>query len=318
MASDAAETPSPQPLPEGPDADVRMSRLHGALKQLKARGAAPLSTLKADLPSLDDRSAASTDLRNGAASQSAAGSLPSHRLPTDAAPAAERRQTPAPATPVSAPPLAPVRAERVAAEQAALQLRDCLAPAHCQQLERLANAILAQFPAGVQAAIAIAAVDAWQDSAGIAARLAWQLAERKDGETLFIEQNLASRGLSKSAPPWGLCEVVSGRADWSQAISPSAVAGLSLLGPGSAFPPEDVPLNEQWRSAMQQLKQRYRYIIADVHPRQNVANAAWLAAFDGIYLAITLRQSARGVCAQTAAAVKAGGAIIRGCIALEG
>src|SRR5689334_13781118 len=57
MAADLTGTPSPQPFPEGPGPDVRMSRLHEALKQLKAKGASPRSTIQTGIGQAESKSA---------------------------------------------------------------------------------------------------------------------------------------------------------------------------------------------------------------------------------------------------------------------
>ncbi|HVX59242.1 MAG TPA: hypothetical protein VHC19_01525 [Pirellulales bacterium] len=195
-------------------------------------------------------------------------------------------------------------------------LEDCLTAKACQQLDRLVGAILSPLPAGAPAAVAIAAVDAWRDAAGIAKRLAWRLAEQKQGDVLLISRDQVASRSERLAPSWGLADVVTGRAEWSEAIAPSEVAGLYLLGPGSPLPPEDVPSRDQWRSAMKQLKQRFRYIATDL--RANLGeDTAWAAAFDGVYLAVELHCTPRETAAQATAALKHGGAAVRGCIALD-
>lgn len=323
MASDPAETPSPQPLPEGREADVRITRLHDALKHLKSKRTAPPSPLPEELPHAPPDAAAAVALepapqaRPPAPPVEAPGpeevlALPSLEPPPEVRAAPEQAAAPAPSPPVAPPPLLPA-----AASPRPPALEDVLSSKALGELDRIVDVILAQAPAKTPAAIALAAVDAWQDVAGIASRLAWRLAERKEGATLLVEEELSTRSLEPSAPAWGLTDAVAGRADWEQAIAPTAVAGLFLLGAGSPLPPEEIPLSQQWRSAVAQLKQRFRYLVTAVRPTQNVESAAWASAFDGVYVAVELGRTTKAAAARAVEILRARGATIRGCVALD-
>jgi len=260
MAADLTGTPSPQPFPEGPGPDVRMSRLHEALKQLKAKGASPPSTMKADI----------------AQAESVFGPPAAAHLPTATAPPTGGRLSP-PEAPALNPPsvdskhLAPasLRAEPAgkAVSSAAPSLRepltataepppfraeDWFSPSQLQQFRSLTDSLVGQWPGSSPIALALAAADPRQELACVASRLALCLAECGAGEVLLIEHDLATRNLANATPISGLSDVAAGRAELSQAIVPTAARHLSLLGPSAVASPEETPLSEQWRATMKQ------------------------------------------------------------------
>src|SRR6185437_14149313 len=215
MATDSAGTSSPESLPGPAVSEVRLTRLHDALKQLKAKSAANESSSVAARP-------------RESATESEAEAPP--------------RESPAPVAAAPAPQLAPYR------------LEDWLPERQLDQYRRLADNVALQFPAGHSAAIAIVGADPWHDAAAISLRLAACLADRRQGESLCIERGASSAGLAEAATRSGLIDVAAGRALWRDAIVSSALPGLSLLGAGSRTSPEDFPIGEQWRAALQDLR----------------------------------------------------------------
>lgn len=271
MATDSAETSSPQSLP-AQGSEVRLTRLHDALKQLKAKSAA---TASVSTPPI------------GAAAPIAA----------------PPRETAAPIAP--APQPAPFRLENWLPER------------QLEQYRRLADNVALQFPAGRPAAIAVLGADAWHDAAAISLRLAACLADRRQGEALCIECGPSAAGWAEAATRAGLIDVAAGRAVWRDAIVCSALPGLSLLGGGSRTPPEDLPIGEQWRAALQELRGRFGYIVFDARPGECPIADAWLAAFDGAFLVVGLDQTPRRAVQGALAVIRARGARLAGCIALD-
>lgn len=282
----------------------------------------PESSISQELPTQSAPEAEDVDLRKRAAALQEAESIAaqlfaSRTTATLASPSAQGLASP-PAQAVAAPEEL-FAAPHLQSDAAPWQpnLEDWLTPNSCKQIESLASAMLSPLPAGAPAALAVAAVDAWQDAAGIARRLAWRLAERKQGDVLLIQRDLIARKAERSALSWGLSDVVTGRAEWSEAISPTEVAGLYLLGPGSPLPPEDTPSREQWRSAMKQFKERFRFIATDFGPELGAEDGDWASVFDGVYLAVQLHRTPRAATDRAAAALKRSGAAVRGSIALD-
>ncbi|HUY91944.1 MAG TPA: hypothetical protein VMV10_24600 [Pirellulales bacterium] len=299
MTVDTAATSSPEPFPEPAESAARLSRLHDALKQLRAKSAAtsPLSSIA---PSVSTAAVA------------AAESLPP--APSEAA-----QQPAALMAPASAePPLAPA-IDAVASQPAteSFSLEAWFSTAELRQYRQLAGNLAAHLASGEPAAIAIAALSCRHEAPTIAARLALCLAERQAGEVLLIEPAERSLRPIGDAPCASLVEVVGGRADWRDAVAPGVMAGLSLIEFGCAASPDDAPLNDQWRTALADLKRQFRYIVSPIRPGESFAGDAWLAAIDGVYLAVGLGDAPRGMVAACQAQLKACGARLLGCIALK-
>jgi Mrp family chromosome partitioning ATPase len=275
MATDSAGTSSPPSLSEPPGSGVRLTRLHDALKQLKAKSAA---------------SAPSSAVALAAAAPAAPPLL---------------RETPSNVAAPESPPAAPVC------------LEDWLTESQLQQYRRLADNIASQLPLDGPAAIAIVGADPWHDMAGMALRLAACLTDRGQGDVLLAGHDPSAECLTKGVRQKGLVDAVAGRATWTETIAPTRMHGLSLLGPGTVASAEDAPLGEQWRSAMKELKARFRYIVTGVSPGENLVGDAWLPILDGVYLAVGLGQTPQWMVQDALARFKAAGAKLLGCIALE-
>lgn len=318
MSPELTERQLPQPDPETPGPEVRMSRLHEALKQLKARGSAPLSAVQAELakaPAEADRAPAPAIAMESAAKSPPAVASPVMVAASTAAETAANVPSPAvepvtaAAAPVHAPPLGELHSRPY-------RIEDWSLPARLQRFRQLAESIAREYPHGLSAAVGLAAADPWQNMADVASRLALCLAEREEGEVLLIERDLATRDLSPAAPAWGLADLAVGRATCSQAAVPTSAARLSLLAADSAVPQEDPPISEQWRSTMKQLKQRFRYIVSAIR-LDNPGPDPWLASFDAVYLAVAFHSTSQAAAAATLARLKAAGANACGCIALN-
>ena len=221
--------------------------------------------------------------------------------------------------PAAAEPLLAATADAVAPQPAAdlFSLEAWFSNAALRQYRQLAGNLAAHLASGEPAAIAIAALSCRHEAPTIAARLALCLAERQAGEVLLIEPSERSLRPIGDAPRASLVEVVGGRADWRDAVAPAVMAGLSLIEFGGAAAPDDAPLNDQWRTALVDLKRRFRYVVSPIRPGESFAGDAWLAAIDGVYLAVGLHDASRGVVAACQLHLKACGARLLGCIALK-
>jgi len=123
--------------------------------------------------------------------------------------------------------------------------------------------------------------------------------------------------LAATATRWGLIDVAAGRALWRDAIVFSALPGLSLLGAGSASSPDDLPIGEQWRAALQELRGRFGYILLGARLGECPIADAWLPSFDGVFLLAGLDQTPRRAVQASLAAIQGCGARLTGCIALN-
>lgn len=343
MTVDTAATSSPEPFPESPGSDARLTRLHDALKQLRAKSAAtfPLASIS---PSAAIERAARQEAAAplSIATPQAAPALPAAdqfaaRPGPLEAQAAAVRAAPTPAIPPAPPPIAEPIAPRAAAgtvsasdtlhwpptaaardpEAPAASLESWFSPAALRQYRQLAGNLAASFPAGDAAAVAIAAISCRHDASQIAARLALALTERNEGQVLLVEPAGPRLTAKDAASRAGLVDVVGGRADWSDAIAPAEIAGVSLARFGSAVSADDAPLNDQWRTALVELKRRFRYLVCAARPGESFASDAWLAAIDGVFLAVALGDAPRSAVAACRSRLHACGARLLGCIALS-
>lgn len=341
MTVDSAATSSPEPFPEAPGSDARLTRLHEAIKQLRAKSTAtvPLASIA---PVAEMAPQASSDVLLSTRTAPLAVEAVRAAAPVEAAPAlpAAFAAEAAVASVVPVPlPLLPIKdgpnpshaaatiashsgSPRLAAaepkepEPRAFCLENWFSPASLRQYRQLAGNIASQLSVE-PAALGVAALSCRHGAEQLAARLAMCLAERQEGEVLLVEPAGPRLALAGDAHNAGLVDVVAGRANWADAISSTEMKGLHLLGFGSAAAPEDASLNDQWRTALVDLKRRYRYIVSAARPGESFSSDAWLAAIDGVYLAVSLADAPRRLVVACQSQLNRLGARVLGCIALN-
>jgi hypothetical protein len=343
MTVDSAATSSPQSFPEPPGSDARLTRLQDALKQLRAKSTAtvPLASIApiADvapavlsdvLPSSRTISIAIDAIQPATPIETTGASHATPDVEAAVAHAALGPQVP-PSPPTIEPSPSPVAAMTSslteplclsrggdASDKApSFCLESWFSPASLRQYRQLAGNIASQLPAGDPAAIGIAVLSCRDGAEQLAARLALCLAERREGVVLLVEPAGPRLALARDGRRAGLVDVVAGRADWADAISSTEMEALNLIVFGSTAASEDAPLNDQWRTALVDLKRRFRYIVSAARPGESFPSDAWLAAIDGVYLAVSLGDAPRKLVASHRSRLIALGARLLGCIAIQ-
>ena len=222
---------------------------------------------------------------------------------------------------VIAPPPEPaplaLAAKACKKESPAFCLESWISAVALRQYRQLAGNLASQFPSGESAAFALIVISCRHEASTIAARLALCLAERQAGEVLLVEPpvpRLEAMGASRRAT---LVDVIAGRANWDDALSPAEMTGLSLIGFRSAASADGALMKDRWRRAVVDLKRRFRYLVSSVRPGDSVLGDAWLAANDGVFLAVALSDAPRSVVAARRSQLNACGAKLLGCIALK-
>lgn len=344
---------SPEPFPGTAESAARLTRLHDALKQLRAKSAAtmPLTSLAPGVsaapaatetvlpPLLDEAPAlanATSPLSSPAEAAAEYAPLPERQSSAAdeavSAPDFESRslQKPSDPAPASAPPIAasqsaePESVANAAAYPAEelpaakpFDLEAWFSNVDLRQYRQLAGNLASHVASGDSIAIAVATLSSGREAPRLAARLAICLAEREEGDVLLIERSerrLGPPGPTRSA---SLVDVVAGRATWSDATAATEMPGLRVIDFGGTAASEDVPASEPWRMALADLKRKYRYVVGGPGPGESVAGDAWLSTIDGVYLAVGLGDISRGAVAAYQARLKACGARLLGSIALR-
>ena len=345
MTVDTAATSSPEPFPASPGSEARLTRLRDALKQLRAKSTstvplasiAPIADAAPIVPGDDlvplNRTVPLANEAAGPAAPIEQADAPAVTLEV------ERSVTRPPSEPQLLPPPVENEAKPLAAIMAIdhradlpfvtppakadnksrpeLSLESWFSPASLRQYRQLAGNMASQLPSGDPAAIGVAVLSCRHGAEELAARLAMCLAERREGDVLLVEPAGPRLALEGDVHSPGLIDVVAGRANWADAIVSTEMKGLSLLGFGSTAAAEDAPLNDQWRTALVDLKRRFHYVVSAARPAESFPSDALLGAIDGVYLAVSLGEAPRKLVAACHSQLKSLGARLLGCIAIQ-
>ena len=150
--------------------------------------------------------------------------------------------------------------------------------------------------------------------------LAFALAEMPGTEVLVIDANLHKPAVESYLDlprRQGLTEVLSGDLPMEQGIRRTAVGRVSVLGPGTLpANPSEVLGTDRMRALLNELKQRFTYVLIDTPDASTVSDASLLGAkTDGIVLVVRLGKTPRHEVEQTYNNLEAlGGNILGTCL----
>ena len=303
MTVDSAATSSPESFPESAPT-ARLTQLRDALKQLRSKSppSVPLASLAP----------------NAAANVAATADPPPIEavLPLQRETLARAAVDPSPPVSPSPSETPPPASATAAVEPASpFRLESWFSADALRQFRQLAAGIASQFASDEPAAIAIATISFRHEAATIAAGIALGLAERNEGSVMFVDRTGPGWRLSQAATRATLLDVIGRRAEWSDAVAPAAMPAICVAEFGAASP-EAAPDSDQWSAAVGELKRRFRYVVSGVRLGEDSSCDGWLAALDGVYLAVALDETPHSIVASQRAQLHARGARLLGCIAL--
>lgn len=217
-------------------------------------------------------------------------------------------------------PALPDEARNIAVQREEIAVLNDPRGAIAEQFRALRNSIHALNPDGASHTLVVASAVRGEGKTVAALNLACAMAELPGMEVLVVDANLHHPQLEDylSLPRrQGLTEVLSGTLALDQAARATSVPGVSIIGAGR-LPTNSSELlgSDRMRALLNQLRQRYSYVILDTPEAVNISDASLLGAIaDGILLVVRLGQTPRHFVEQTHNALEAlGGNVLGTCL----
>ena len=167
-----------------------------------------------------------------------------------------------------------------------------------EQFRSLRNSIHALNTDGASHTLVIASALCGEGKTVATVNLAAAMAELPGNEVLMVDGDLHAPGLESMlglARRQGLAEVLSGVLTLDQAIRQTSMSGVSVMGAG-CLPsnPSELLGSDRMRSLLNQLRQRYSYVLMDTPATMTYSDASLLGAIaDGILLVVRLGHTPR-------------------------
>jgi receptor protein-tyrosine kinase len=186
-----------------------------------------------------------------------------------------------------------------------------------EQFRALRNSIHALNPDGAPRAIVVTSALRGEGKSTATLNLALALAEMPGIKVLVIDANVhapAIEGLLGLARAQGLCELLGGRLPLDQALRPTSVAGVQILGCG-ARPrnPSELLASDRMRTLLRTLKQRYHYVLIDTPEATTTSDATLLGAMaDGVVVVARVATTPKSYVEQTCRTLESLGANLLG------
>jgi len=173
-----------------------------------------------------------------------------------------------------------------------------------EQFRTLRNSLVALNPEGAPRSVVVTSSLRGEGKTVATLNLAFALAEMPGVQVCVIDANMhhpAMEDYLGLPRRQGLSELLSGRLPPDQAIRPTYVPGVSILGVGSPPKnPSELLASDRMHSLLSALKQRYSYVLIDTPEATTTSDATLLgAAADGIILVVRLGSTARHYVEQT-------------------
>jgi capsular exopolysaccharide synthesis family protein len=173
-----------------------------------------------------------------------------------------------------------------------------------EQFRALRNSVIALNPDGAPRTAALTSSLRGEGKTVATLNLAFALAEVPGVKVLVIDANVHSPSIEEylGLPrAQGLCELLAGRLPLDQALRPTSVAGVSVLGAG-ARPrnPSELLASERMRALLRTLKQRFHYVLLDTPEATTTSDASLLGAMvDGVIVVVRLGTTPKSYVEQT-------------------
>ncbi|MBM3991646.1 MAG: CpsD/CapB family tyrosine-protein kinase [Planctomycetes bacterium] len=188
---------------------------------------------------------------------------------------------------------------------------------HAEQFRALRNSIVALNPDGASRTVVLTSALRGEGKSVATLNLALALAELPGVRVLVIDANIRApgiEGLLGLPRAQGLTELLSGRLAPDQAIRPTSVSGVSIVGPGSEpRNTSELLAGERMRTLLRTLKQRYSYVLIDTPEATTTSDASLLGAMaDGVIVVVRLSSTPKSYVEQTCRQLESLGANLLG------
>ncbi len=169
-----------------------------------------------------------------------------------------------------------------------------------EQVRGLRNKLIAMNPDSAAKTLVVTSAIRGEGKSVTAINLAMAFAERERTPVILVDADMrfptAERYLHLD-PAEGLSEVLFGHAGLEQAVRPSGVRNLAILGAGSRIAvPSELLVGNRIEELYARLKERYQYVVIDTPPVVPATDASMLSASaDGTLLVVRLEHSSKSL-----------------------
>jgi capsular exopolysaccharide synthesis family protein len=168
-----------------------------------------------------------------------------------------------------------------------------------EQMRGLRNKLIAMNPDDAAKTLVVTSAQKSDGKTTTAINLAMAFAERERTPVILVDADMRAPSVERNLQinrSTGLSEVLLGSAQLEQAIRPSGVRNLDVLGAGSPLAvPSEILTSHRIEELYHRLKERYQYVIVDTPAIKPVTDASVLSSCaDGTILVIRMLHSTKG------------------------
>jgi capsular exopolysaccharide synthesis family protein len=167
-----------------------------------------------------------------------------------------------------------------------------------EQMRGLRNKLIAMNPDDAAKTLVVTSAQNGDGKTTTAINLAMAFAERERTPVVLVDADMRAPSVERNLQinrATGLSEVLLGSAPLEQAIRPSGVRNLDILGAGSPLAvPSEILTSHRIEELYHRLKERYQYVIVDTPAIKPVTDASVLSSCaDGTLLVIRMLHSTK-------------------------
>ena len=186
-----------------------------------------------------------------------------------------------------------------------------------EQFRSLRNSIHALNPDGASHTLVLASALRGEGKTVACLNLALALAELPGTEVLCVDADLHHPALEtylELPRRQGLTEILRGKLPIDAGVRRTSARGVSVLGAGSLPPnPSELLGSDRMRTVLNQLRQRFSYVLIDTPEAMTISDASLLGAMaDGVLLVVRLGETPRHYVEQTVNQLEALGSNVLG------
>jgi receptor protein-tyrosine kinase len=162
-----------------------------------------------------------------------------------------------------------------------------------EQIRGLRNKLSAMNPDDSSKTLVVTSAQSGEGKTTTAINLAMAFAERERTPVILVDADMRSPSIERQLqlnPSVGLSETLLGSATLEQAIRPSGIGNLDVLGAGARLAvPSEILTSHRIKELYDRLKERYQYVIVDTPAIKPVTDGTVLSACaDGTLLVVRL------------------------------